>query len=129
MATIQTDDEIRDILVRLEGEAIATLQVLGINSLKTLSPTPEALAGEVIESTSVAGRLVVANTSSHRIAFDLQRTGKLVWLSAAEPYVMIAGSSRPTVRLVLASGQGLDLTEPAKTKRITVNLAARAAGA
>lgn len=129
MATIQTDDEIRDILVRLEGEEIATLQVLGINSLKSLSPTPEAVAGDVIESTSVAGRLVVAMTSSHQMVFDLQRTGRLVWLSEAEPYVMTAGSSRPTVRLVLASGQGLDLTEPAKTKRITVNLAARAGGA
>lgn len=129
MATIQTDDEIRDILVRLEGEAIATLQVLGINSLKSLLPTPEAVAGHVIESTSVAGRLVVAMTSSHQMVFDLQRTGRLVWLSEAEPYVMTAGSSRPTVRLVLASGHGLDLTEPAKTKRITVSLAARAGGA
>lgn len=129
MTTIQTHDEIRDILARLEGEEIATLQVLGINSLKSLSPTPEAVAGDVIESTSVAGRLVVAMTSSHQIAFDLQRTGRLVWLSEAEPYVMAAGSSRPTVRLVLANGQGLDLTEPAKTRRITVNLATRAGGA
>lgn len=115
--------------MRLEGQEIVTLQVLGINSPESLSPTPEAVAGDVIESSSGAGRLVVAMTSIHQIAFDLQRTGRLVWLSEAEPYVMIAGSSRPTVRLVLASGQGLDLTEPAKTKRITVNLTARAGGA
>ena len=70
MATIQTDDEIRDILVRLEGEAIATLQVLGINSLKTLSPTPEALAGEVIILASRAmGR---GPLGDGRISFVLQ---------------------------------------------------------
>lgn len=129
MATIQTGDEIRDILVRLEGEEIATLQVLGINSLKSLSPRPDAVAGDLIESASAVGRLITAITSSHQVVFDLQRTGRLVWLREAAPYVMTGGSSRPTVRLVLASGHGLDLTEPAKTKRITVTLATRAGGA
>ncbi len=128
MATVQTDDEIRDILMRFEGEEIATLQVLGINSLKSLSPRPEAVAGDLIESISLAGRLITVTTSSHQVVFDLQRTGRLVWLWEAKPYVVTAGSSRPTVRLLCTSGHGLDLTEPAKTKRITVNLATRAAG-
>ena len=77
---IHTDDEIRGALVRLEGEEIATLQVLGINSLKSISRTPEAEAGNVIESTSVAGSSDVAMTSSHQIGFNLQRPGRLVWL-------------------------------------------------
>lgn len=126
MATVQTSDEIQAILSRLEGEEITTLQVLGINSLKSLSLMPEALAGEEIESTHVSDRMFTVTTADHQMIFDLQRTGKLVWLPQSEPYVMTAGSSRPTVRLVLAGGQGLDLTEPAKTKRITLTLSTRA---
>ena len=125
MAAVQTSDEICALLSRLEGEEITTLQVLGINSLKSLSVMPDALAGKKIESARVLDRMATVTTADHQMIFDLQRTGKLIWLPRAEPYVMTAGSSRPTVRLVLASGQGLDLTEPAKTKRITVTLSTR----
>lgn len=126
MASIQTSDEIQEILTRLHGHEISTLQVLGINSLKSMSPMPDALVGDVVESSSIQDRVFTVRTQAHEIAVDLQRTGKLVWLADAGPYVMAAGSSRPTVRLVLVGGQGLDLTEPAKTKRITVTLSDRA---
>ncbi|MGY1609372.1 hypothetical protein [Geodermatophilus sp. SYSU D00700] len=125
MAAIQTSDEIESLLARLEGMEIERLQVLGINSLKSLSPMPEALAGDVIASTSVEDHLLTIVTAAHQVVFDLQRTGKLVWLRSATPYVMTAGSTRPTVRLILADGQGLDLTEPAKTKRISVTISSR----
>jgi hypothetical protein len=122
MASIQTTDEIRDILTRLEGQEIAGLQVLGINSLKSLSPMPDALVGEVIAGSSVDGRTFTIRTSKFEAAIDLQRTGRLVWLSAPEPYAPTAGLARPTARLLLAGGSGMDLMEPAKTKRITVTL-------
>lgn len=125
MAATQTADEIRSILAHLEGEEIAALQVLGINSLKSLTPMPDALVGEKIKSTRVTDRVFTVITGGHQAVFDLQRTGKLVWLPQAEPYVLAAGSSRPTVRLLLAGGQGFDLTEPARTKRITVTLTTR----
>ena len=126
MVAIQTLDEIQAILARLEGEEIVVLQVLGINSLKSFSPTPDALAGDTIESSAVSDRHFTVTTTGHEMAIDLQRTGKVVWLPNAEPYVTAVGSARPTVRLVLANGEGLDLTEPAKTKRITVTISARA---
>jgi hypothetical protein len=125
MAAIQTSDEIRFIAARLHGQEIATLQVLGINSLKSISPMPDALAGDVIESTSVENRQFTVTTAQHHVVFDLQRTGNLVWLGNATPYALNVGSSRPTVRLILTDRQGLDLTEPAKTKRITVTISAR----
>ena len=98
--------------------------MLGINSLKSLVPMPDALTGQRITGTAVAERMVTVHTATLSITFDLQRTGRLVWLDSAEPYRLVAGASRPTVRLILADGSGLDLTEPAKTKRITVALAA-----
>lgn len=125
MANIQTPVEIQAILASLEGQEIATLQVLGINSLKSFSPMPDALTGDTVETLAVSDRLFTMTTTGHEVVFDLQRTGKVLWLAKAEPYVMTAGSARPTVRLVLTNGHGLDLTEPAKTKRVTVTVSTR----
>ena len=125
MASVQSKDEIQSLLTRLKGREITTLQVLGINSLKSVSPTPDALAGELIESTNVEERFFTVTTAGHQMVFDLQRTGKLVWLNSATPYVATARSPRPTVRLILSDGQGIDLTEPARTKRITITLVKR----
>ncbi len=71
-----TLDEIQAILARLEGEEIVVLQVLGINSLKSFSPMPDALAGDTIESSAVSERHFTVTTTGHEMAIDLQRTGK-----------------------------------------------------
>jgi len=120
--SIQTAQEIRDILRRLEHDSIRAVQVLGINSLKSISPLPEDLIGARVTRTAVDDRILTIDADAFRISVDLQRTGRLVWLPSADAYRAIAGDSRPTLRLLLASGAGLDLTEPAKTKRITVTL-------
>ncbi|SOE65834.1 hypothetical protein SAMN05446589_2760 [Streptomyces sp. OV198] len=127
MATIQSPAEIMTLLERLTGQKIAALQVLGINSLKTFSPPPEALMGEAVTAVSVLDRTVSIDTDSHVISFDLQRTGRVVPLENAEAYASVAGVNRPTVRLLMADGSGLDLSEPARTKRITVTITARSA--
>ena len=96
-----------------------------MNALKSMTPMPDALAGEVVTSTRVQDRLLTIGTADHEVTLDLQRTGKRVWLKSAEPYVVAPSSPRPTVRLIFADGQGLHLMEPAKTKRITVTISAR----
>jgi hypothetical protein len=126
VAVEQSADEMLAILGRLHGQEIATLQVLGINTLNSVLPLPEALVGETVTGSDVAGRTFRLVTVNYEIAVDLQRTGKVAWVDAAQPYRSVPGSARPTVRLLLASGTGLDLREPAKTKRITVMLANRA---
>ncbi|MFI8284624.1 hypothetical protein ACIF84_16395 [Streptomyces albidoflavus] len=127
MGSIQSAAEIEPLLEPLTGQKIAALQVLGINSLKTLSPPLEALAGEVVTAADVVDRTLRVDTTSHVISFDLQRTGRVVLLESAEPYRFVAGANRPTVRLLMVDGTGLDLIEPAKTKRITVTITTRPA--
>ncbi|MGA4879400.1 hypothetical protein [Streptomyces lydicamycinicus] len=127
MGTIQSAAEIEPLLEPLTGQKIAVLQVLGINSLKTLSPPLEVLAGEVVTAADVIDRTLRVDTTSHVISFDLQRTGRVVLLESAEPYRFVAGANRPTVRLLMVDGTGLDLIEPAKTKRITVTITTRPA--
>ncbi|MEH0513393.1 hypothetical protein QBC31_22220 [Streptomyces sp. B21-079] len=127
MATIQSPAEMMILLRRLTGQKIAALQVLGINSLKTFSPPPEALVGEAVTAARVLDRTISIDTVSHVISFDLQRTGRVVPLENAEAYTPAAGGNRPTVRLLMADGSGIDLSEPARTKRITVAITARSA--
>lgn len=123
VAPVQTADEIASILERLHGKRITLLQVLGINSLKSLTPPVEALVGDVIEGSEVAECILTLRSSSHLVIFDLQRTGRVVWLSSAEPLRLGTGHM-PTVRLITDDG-AVDLTEPAKTKRITVVVSER----
>ncbi|GHJ40459.1 hypothetical protein [Streptomyces sp. TS71-3] len=125
MATNQSAAEIASLLERLKGKKIATLQVLGVNSLKSISPLPEAVVGEAVTDVDVVERIINVHTAGHRISFDLQRTGRVVTLDSAEPYRLAAGVSRPTARLLMVDGSGVDLTEPAKTKRVTVTIVTR----
>lgn len=118
VSPVQTPAEIASIIERVQGKRIALLQVLGINSLKSLARPLDALVGETVEGGVVEERILTLKTSGHLIAFDLQRTGKVVWLNATEPF-RIGTGPMPTVRLVTDKG-AVDLTEPAKTKRITV---------
>lgn len=116
--SVQGPEDIEGLCARLHGKRITLLQVLGINALKALTPGPDDLVGGVIDSSDVSDRILTLHTGAHTITFDLQRTGKVVWVSDPEPYRLAPGAM-PTVRLITDDG-GLDLTEPTKTKRITV---------
>jgi hypothetical protein len=51
MPSVQSPREIDDLLAgQLVGRSIRQLQVLGVNSLKTVSPSAEELVGEHVRS-------------------------------------------------------------------------------
>ena len=122
IATNHATDEIQVILTRLEGEDIATRQVLGINFLKSFPPMPDALVG--------------SGSSPHRsrIGSPCPRRDMRSGCICKEPGIgLVVGCEpvrrddgvRPTVRTVLTNGDRLDLTEPANTKRITATVSTR----
>lgn len=121
MSATQSQQEIHDILDRIVGETVSGLQVLGINSLKSVTPAPADLTGLRIESAAAEDRVLELRTRAHSVTLDLQRTGRLVWHEAPLSRA-INLAVRPTVRLLLESGSAVDFTEPAKTKRITVRI-------
>lgn len=126
MPSVQSPQEIDDLLAgQLVGRFIGQVQVLGVNSLKTITPPADALAGEQVHSAHSEERIIVIATTAYEIRIDLQRTGRVAWLKSAQPWRVSSGTPLPTVRLLLDDGSGLDFTEPAKTKRVTVSLAAR----
>ncbi|NMM22394.1 MAG: hypothetical protein HHJ11_02635 [Phycicoccus sp.] len=123
MADTQSTEDILTILNRLVGESVVELQVLGVNSLKSVAPSPADLAGLTITAVSVAERILAVGIEAFSATVDLQRTGRLYWLERAEP-ARVERQSLPTLRLILQSGAGLDFSEPAKTKRISVTIRA-----
>ena len=128
MPSVQSPREIDDLLaVQLVGRSIGQMQVLGVNSLKTITPSPDALAGEQVQSARSEERVIVISTTGYEIRVDLQRTGRVTWLKSAQPWLVSSGTPLPTIRLLLDDGTGLDFTEPAKTKRVTVTLVPRPA--
>ena len=62
------------------------------------------------------------STAAHKVRMDLQRTGRVAWLRDAAAWQASSRAPLPSVRLLLDDGTGLDLTEPAKTKRISVSV-------
>lgn len=121
MAETPPTEDLLSMLNRLRGESVAQLQVLGINSLKSVTPTPSDVIGSEITSVDVADRVVTLVMGGIAATIDLQRTGRLAWLAHAEP-AQLGRSPVPTIRLRLRSGAGLDFMEPAKTKRIALTL-------
>lgn len=123
MPSIQSPSEIDDLLMgQLVGQSIRQLQVLGVNSLKTITPSADVLVGEQVRSARCEERVIAIATTAYEIRIDLQRTGRVTWLKSADAWRLSSGIPLPSARLLLADGTGLDFTEPAKTKRITVSL-------
>jgi hypothetical protein len=128
MPSVQTPHEIDDLLdAQLTGRSVRQLQVLGVNSLKTVTPSANQLAGEQVRSAQCEERVIAISTAAYEIRIDLQRTGRVTWLKEADAWQLSSGVPLPTVRLLLDDGTGLDFTEPAKTKRITVSLITKSA--
>lgn len=124
MAGPQLTSEILTLLQRLIGESVSQFEVFGVNSLKSVLPTPEDLVGCTITAVSADDRNLTITLGDVSAAVDLQRTGRLVWLDAATS-ARVGQRNVPTLRLVLGSGSALDFTEPARTKRISVTLSSR----
>jgi hypothetical protein len=128
MPSVQSPGEINDLLAaQLVGRSIRQLQVLGINSLKTISPSADKLVGEQVHDARCEERIIDISTTGYEIRVDLQRTGRVTWLQTAVAWQMSSGVPLPTVRLLLDDGSGLDFTEPAKTKRVALSLMPRSA--
>lgn len=124
MTPPQSTAEILVLLERLIGESVSQFQVLGINSLKSVTPSTKDLEGRVITAVRADHRKLEIELGDVRASVDLQRTGRLAWLETASQ-AKIGHAHLPTLRLILESGSALDFTEPAKTKRISLSLAAR----
>lgn len=106
----------------LIGRAIRALQVVGVNSLKTVTPGPEAVSGADISAVRVELPAIEIAAGAFNLHVHLARTGRVTWLEQAGEWSASERTPPPTIRLLIDAGGALDFREPAKTKRITVSI-------
>lgn len=108
------------------GRVVRSLEVYGINALKSQSPALTALAGQAVGAVEVrSAAVLVLVLRDMDLEVDLQRAGGVSLLAEAGGWTFGDGS-QPTLRLLFEDGSGLDFKEPSRTKRITVRLLDRA---
>jgi hypothetical protein len=120
---IQSPEEITTLLGHSEGASIIAIQVLGINTLKTVMPSPEFLQlGSKIVNSQCHDRLVRIETEGYCLLIDLQRVGRVSRIAKAERWEMASRSPQPTMIVFLSDGSGYEFREASKTKRITLSI-------
>ena len=96
MPSVQSPREIDDLLAgHLVGRSIRQLQVLGVNTLKTISPSADELVGEHVRNAYCEERVIAISTTAYEIRVDLQRTGRVTWLQSAGAWQLSSGGLFP----------------------------------
>jgi hypothetical protein len=114
---MDTDQQVLGLLI---GRRLAQVQILAVNSLKTVEPPPASLVGEFVQQAIfTTDREFIISTGALTATVNLERVGRLVWLVNAGPWSP-GQSAAPTIRVLTDDGSALDLTEPGRTKRITI---------
>ncbi|MFE4171789.1 Fpg/Nei family DNA glycosylase [Streptomyces sp. NPDC056909] len=113
---------------QLVGKEIVRVLPLTVNVLKTYDPPLSALEGATVTAIARHGKyldIVAAGaddgTELH-LAVHLARAGWLRWKDSFPPEPPRPGKGPLALRVVLAGGEGFDLTEAGTTKRLAVHL-------
>jgi len=108
---------------RIVGRAIVGVELASIAVLKTFDPSPQALAGLVVDAVSRHGKWIALETSGGlSLVFHLSRAGWLRWSDALPTTVLRPGKSPIALRVRFDDGSGFDLTEAGTQKRLAVHI-------
>src|SRR4051794_18631775 len=104
---------------RLDGRAIARVDIAAFSALKTYAPPLTALHGALVEDVARHGKFLDITASGLHLVIHLSRAGWIRWRDEV-PSVPPRPSSKSTlaVRVVLDNGAGLDITEAGTQKRL-----------
>lgn len=109
---------------RLVGKEIVRVLPLTVNALKTYDPPLSAIEGATVTSVGRRGKYldIVAGDAGLHLAIHLARAGWLRWKDSFPAQPPRPGKGPLALRVVLAEGDGFDLTEAGTTKRLAVHL-------
>ena len=108
---------------RIVGRAIVGVELASLAVLKTFDPSPQALAGLVVDAVSRHGKWIALETSGGlSLVFHLSRAGWLRWSDALPTTVLRPGKSPIALRVRFDDGSGFDLTEAGTQKRLAVHI-------
>lgn len=109
---------------RMVGDVVAGVDVAAISVLKTFDPPVTGLAGLTVMGVTRYGKFLDIDFDGLHLVIHLARGGWARWRDASgtPPKVARPGKGPLALRVRLASGASLDLTEAGTQKRMAVSL-------
>jgi formamidopyrimidine-DNA glycosylase len=107
---------------RVVGETVAAIDVAAISVLKTFDPALSAFGGLTVVDVGRHGKFLDLDVDGLHLVVHLARAGWLRWRDGTGPPVKPArpGKGPLALRVRLASGASMDLTEAGTQKRLAV---------
>ncbi|MFD3652795.1 Fpg/Nei family DNA glycosylase [Streptomyces sp. NPDC058620] len=106
----------------LVGKEFARVLPLAISVLKTYDPPVSALEGATVTAVARHGKFLDITAGDLHLVTHLARAGWLQWKDGFPATPPRPGKGPLALRVVLAGGDGFDLTEMGTTKRLSVHL-------
>ena len=113
-----------DLGARLEGRAIARVDIVAFSCLKTYDPPITALNGALVDGVSRHGKFLDIDASGTHLIIHLAKAGWVRWKDELPTAPARPNAKSPlAARVVLDNGAGLDLTEAGTRKSLAVYVA------
>ena len=110
-----------DLRSRLAGRAIARVDIVAINALKTFDPPVSALAGSLVDGVTRHGKFLDVEASGLHLVLHLARGGWVRWRDEVPALPPKPSNKSPmAARVHLDDGSGLDVTEAGTKKRLAL---------
>jgi formamidopyrimidine-DNA glycosylase len=109
-----------DLSVRLDGRAVARLDVVAFSALKTFDPPVSALQGLFLGAVGRRGKFLDIAVDDLHLVVHLARAGWIRWRDSVPAMPARPGKGPLAARLVLDDDTGLDFTEMGTQKRLAM---------
>jgi formamidopyrimidine-DNA glycosylase len=110
-----------DLRSRLAGRAVARVDIVAINALKTFDPPVSALAGSLVDDVTRHGKFLDVEASGLHLVLHLARGGWIRWRDEVPKLPPKPSNKSPmAARVHLDDGSGLDITEAGTKKRLAL---------
>ncbi len=112
---------VADLRTRLDGRAIARVDLAAFSALKTYDPPLSALSGALVDSVSRHGKFLDVEASGLHLVIHLSRAGWIRWRDEVPRLPPKPSNKSPlAARIVLDDDSGLDITEAGTRKRLAI---------
>ena len=110
---------VRFLRSRVEGVAVADVELASFSVLKTYSPAPQALCGLFVTDVRRFGKWIDLDVDGIHLVFHLSRAGWLRWYEKAPGTRLRPGGKSPVaLRVSFEDGSAFDLIEQGTQKRL-----------
>ena len=109
-----------DLAARLDGRAVARLDIVAFSALKTFDPPPSALLGLFVSGVARHGKFIDICVDDLHVVVHLARGGWIRWRDQVPATPPRPGKSPLAARLVLDDESALDFTEAGTQKRLAL---------